>query len=442
MKLPGDGHDHQDLSRALWHASTTEANTAAPPLTGAVRTDVAIVGAGYTGLSAALHLAERGVNVRVLEAKEPGWGASGRNGGQVIAGLKYEPEYLEQHFGDAGARMAELSGSAPDFLFSLVRRFEIQCDAAASGWIQPATNSKNLATVTARAKAWEKRGVKVTRLDKQQIGELIGTDFYVGGWIDPRGGSVQPLSLARGLARAAIQKGAQVHGHSPVTNLMRDGKQWRLTTQNGGIVVADTVFLCTNAYTTNELWKGLAQSIIPVRAFQVATAPLSDNVRRTVFSHGYLASSDAKRMLTYTRVDRDGRVVMGGRGAFDHKPHSEIFGKLRADVQTRFFPQVGEPRWDYAWSGWIAMTADHLPHLNELAPGLYAGLGYNGRGVALACVMGKQLADRATEANAGKTGWPAAEMKTLPFHAFRQPALRTIRSWWRFRDNLDKRLYG
>lgn len=439
MKLPGDGHDHQDLSRSLWHASATEANPAAPPLTGAVRADVAIVGAGFTGLSAALHLAERGVNVRVLEAKEPGWGASGRNGGQVIAGLKYEPDYLEQHFGDAGARMAELSGGAPDFLFSLVRRFDIKCDANDSGWIQPATTKKNLAAVIARATAWEKRGIKVTLLDRKQIGDLIGTDFYTGGWIDSRGGSVQPLSLSRGLARAAIQKGAQVHGHSPVISLLRDGKQWRLTTQNGGIVVADAVFLCTNAYTT-DLWKGLAQSIIPVRAFQVATAPLGDNIRRTVFPHGYIASSDAKRMLTYTRLDRDGRIVMGGRGAFDHKLHPEIHTQLREDVQKRFFPQVGEPRWDYAWSGWIAMTADHLPHLNELAPGLYAGLGYNGRGVALACVMGKQLSDRVTEADAAKTGWPSVRMKPLPLHAFRGPALRTIRAWWRFRDQLDKRL--
>lgn len=359
MKLPGDGHDHQDLSRSLWHASATEANPAAPPLTGAVRADVAIVGAGYTGLSAALHLAERGVNVRVLEAKEPGWGASGRNGGQVIAGLKYEPDYLEQHFGDGGARMAALSSGAPDFLFSLVRRFDIKCDANESGWIQPATTKRTLEAVTARAKGWEKRGVKVTLLDRAQVSSLVGTDFYVGGWIDSRGGSVQPLSLSRGLARAAIQAGAQVHGHSPVVSLLRDGKQWRLTTQNGGTVVADTVFLCTNAYTT-DLWRGLAQSVIPVRAFQVATAPLGDNVRRTIFPKGHI-SSDAKRMLTYTRLDRDGRLVMGGRGTFDHKLHPEIHAKLREDVQKRFFPQAGEPRWDYAWSGWIAMTADPFP---------------------------------------------------------------------------------
>ncbi len=428
-------NDHQDLSHSLWAATATEPRPDTPALAGTARADVAIIGGGYTGLSAALHLAENGTKVTVLEAKEPGWGASGRNGGQVIPGLKYDPDEIEALYGkETGSRMVALSGGAADVLFSLVERHAIRCDANRSGWIQPAYAERGLSIVRSRAEQWARRGAKVELLDRAQVADLVGAETYRGGWLDKRGGHVQPLSLARGLARAAQNAGAAIHGDSPVTRLERRRTAWRLATQAGAIE-ADTVLLCTNGYTT-DLWPGLSRSIVPVRPFQAASAPLGENLRRSIFARGHVAS-DTKRLLSYYRLDRDGRLLMGGRGAIDHGRHPELHAQLRSDVH-RLFPQAGEPQWAFQWSGWIAMTADHLPHLHALAPGLYAGLGYQGRGVAMALVMGRELAQRALHGDAPRDGWPLTPLRPLPFHGMRGPVLRGIRAYWRMRDSLER----
>jgi glycine/D-amino acid oxidase-like deaminating enzyme len=426
-------HAHQDLRASLW-AATAIAAPPAPALRANTRADIAVVGAGYTGLSAALHAAERGAKVVVLEAKEPGWGASGRNGGQVIAGIKIDPDAMDASFGrERGAIVRNLSGGAPDTLFALIKRHAIDCEANQSGWIQPAYGQAGLRAVEARAAEWARHGVAVRLLDRSQVGELVGTDAYAGGWLDPRGGSVQPLSLARGLAKAAQTLGAAIHGDTRVIGIARDGASWVLTTAQGATLAAPQVILATNGY-TDDLWPGLRRSIIPVRPFQVASAPLGENVRRTIYPQGHVGS-DTKRMLSYYRLDSTGRLLMGGRGSVGHGRRAVIHAQLRADVK-RFFPHLGELRWDYAWSGWVALTKDHVPHIHELAPGVHAGLGYQGRGLALGVVFGRELARRALEAKV-EDGWPLAPMEPLPFHAWRKPVLHGIRAYYRFRDKLD-----
>ncbi len=426
--------DHQDLHASLW-AETAIAAPPAPPLRGAVRADVAIVGGGYTGLSAALHAAERGAKAVVLEAKEPGWGASGRNGGQVIAGLKLDPDSMDAQFGtERGAIVRRLSGGAPDYLFGLIKRHQIDCDASQSGWIQPAYGQASLRAVEARATQWAKHGVGARLLDRAQVAEMVGTDAYHGGWLDPRGGSVQPLSLVRGLAKAALAAGAAIHGETRIVRIERHGNAWFLSTADGASVEAPNVILATNGY-TDDLWPGLRRSIVPVRPFQVASAPLGENVRRTIYPQGHVGS-DTKRMLSYYRIDRTGRILMGGRGSVGHGRRAFVHAQLRADVR-RFFPHLGELRWDYAWSGWVALTKDHLPHIHELAPGVHAGLGYQGRGLALGVVFGRELARRALESRVDD-GWPLAPMAPLPFHAWRKPVLQGIRVYYRLRDRLDR----
>ncbi|MFO0997318.1 MAG: FAD-binding oxidoreductase [Alphaproteobacteria bacterium] len=426
--------DEEALSSSLWAATATEPPIDAPPLDGTARADVAVVGAGYTGLAAALHLAQAGAAVRVIESREVGWGGSGRNFGQVIPGLKYDPDEIELRFGpELGARLIALAGGAADELFALVRRHGILCDAAQSGWIQPAHGARGLAIARGRVEQWAKRGADVEFLDRARAAALLGTESYAGGWLDRRGGQVQPLSLARGLARAAKEAGALIHGRSPVTRLERQGARWRVATAKAA-VEADTVILATNAYTT-RLWPGLRQSLIPVRPFVAASAPLGENVRRTILPQGH-AASDSKRLLSYFRLDAQGRFLMGGRGALDHRAHSHLFDGLAADAR-RFFPQLGRVEWAYRWSGWLAMTADHMPHLHALAPGLYAGLGYQGRGLALALVFGRELARRALHGDTIRDGWPVTPLRPLPFHALRGPALRGIRLYWRLCDRLD-----
>jgi glycine/D-amino acid oxidase-like deaminating enzyme len=251
--------------------------------------------------------------------------------------------------------------------------------------------------------------------------------------LDRRGGALQPLSYARGLAQAALTAGAAIHGGSPALAILRQGTAWRVTAP-AGAVTAETVLICTNGYTGN-LWPGLKQSLVPVNSFQVATRPLSDNIRRSVLPEG-LPVSDTRRLLRYFRLDPSGRLLMGGRGSTDDASGSTGFKRLRRLVAS-MFPQIGMAEWDFAWSGKVALTADHLPHIHEPAPGIKIGLGYNGRGVAMASRMGKLLADRTLGAPADEFGFPVTSIRPLPLWSLRRPVLSTLIGWYRLRDLMD-----
>jgi glycine/D-amino acid oxidase-like deaminating enzyme len=420
--------------RSLWAATAEEAAPNAPPLKGAVKADVAIVGGGFTGLSAALHLAEKGAQVRVLEAEEPGFGASGRNGGQVIPGLKYEPDELVAMFGlERGERIVEIAGGAADFAFDLIQRHGIRCAPTRNGWIQGVHTPSKLDLVRRRLAQWELRGAPVRFLDRAEIAELTGTNAYCGGFFDGRGGMIQPLSYARGLSRAAIAAGTQIHGRSPALRMVREQSSWRVETPEGA-VNARQVLICTNGY-TDDFFSGLKRSIVTANSFQVATRPLSNNLRATILPGGQPVS-DTRRLLRYFRLDPEGRLLMGGRGSFDGENRPDRYERLRRAAQ-RLYPQLGEPDWEFFWSGKIALTADHLPHIHEPKPGVLAGLGYNGRGVAMASRMGKLLADYVSGASAETLGLPITRIKPLPFWSLRKPVLGVLINWYRLRDWLD-----
>jgi glycine/D-amino acid oxidase-like deaminating enzyme len=416
--------------------ATAEPGPECLQLSGDRRADVAVVGAGFTGLSAALHLAERGADVVVLDAEEPGWGASGRNGGQVIPGLKDDPDELERRFGaETGRRMWQLAGGAADFVFALIARHKISCHAQQCGWISAAPDTRGIETLRPRVEQWQRRGAPVELLDRGRIAELTGTTRYVGGLLDRRAGTVQPLAYARGLCRAAQKAGAAIHGDSPVTRIESRDAAWRVSTR-AGAVTARAVVLATNGY-TDDLWPGLRRTVLPVQSYQIATSPLPDEVRRAVLPGGQ-AVSDLRRLLLYFRLDPEGRLVMGGRGALTDAENPALFERLARAV-TRLFPQVGTPVFEHRWSGRVALTADHLPHLHEPARGLLIGLGYNGRGMAMATVMGKLLADRALGAAPSEVGWPIVPEAPIPFHAWRLPAMALVVGYKRVRDWLDDR---
>ncbi|MGE0149200.1 MAG: NAD(P)/FAD-dependent oxidoreductase, partial [Parvibaculaceae bacterium] len=224
------------LPASLWAATASPAPDY-QRVAGAERCDVAVVGAGFTGLSAALHLARRGRSVVVLDAAEPGWGASGRNGGQVIAGLKLNPDDLAEAFGpQMGGRVTQAMGSAADLVFSLIDHHRIDCAARRSGWIQAAHGRKPYEDlVVPRCRQWQAAGVAARLLDRAGLAELIGSApaAYHGGWLDPRGGTLQPLSYARGLARAAIAEGARVCAGSAAESLRRAGDRWTVRLAHG-----------------------------------------------------------------------------------------------------------------------------------------------------------------------------------------------------------------
>jgi glycine/D-amino acid oxidase-like deaminating enzyme len=414
---------------SVWPA-TAIAAPRAEALRGDRRADVAVIGGGYAGLSAALHLAESGADVVLLEAGEIGQGASGRNNGQVIPGFKYDPDELAAKLGEAGERMAAWGGKLGDLVFALIEKHGIDCAPRRAGWLQLAHSLGMARVVERRAAQWRGRGVDADFLDRSATAKILGTDCYHGAWIDRRAGSVQPLSYARGLAAAAMRAGARLFVHSPAQELEKAGRGWRVATDRGS-VTADAVLVATNAY-TGDLWPGLKRSFIPAHSIQSATAPLDASLRRSILPRGEVAS-DTQRIIFYYRLDPSGRFIIGGRGSFGETNPPLLFRYIER-AASRFFPFLRQPRWEYRWGGKIAMTTDSMPRLHALAPGVFAALGCNGRGVALATGMGKLLADLARGAAAADISLPMTELRQIPLFEFRRPALAAIAHYYRLRD--------
>ncbi|WP_022729361.1 NAD(P)/FAD-dependent oxidoreductase [Fodinicurvata sediminis] len=420
------------LANSTWTA-TSNPTPDTPPLSEDLQCDVTVVGGGFTGLSTAIHLAEKGVSVTVLEAEHPGWGASGRNGGQVIPGLKEDPDTIEALFGrEMGGRMVQLAGRAPDLVFDLIEKYGIECGAVREGWIQSAHNSDAIKACQERAEQWQRRGADIEPLSKQLVYELLGSEAYHGGLIDRRGGGVHPLNYTLGLARAAISQGVRLFGQSRVISLDRQSDGFLIRTSLGS-VRSGKVVLATNAYTP-ALTGRLRRSVVPACSVQVATAPLSENVRRSILPYGQVAS-DTRKLLVYYRLDQDGRFLIGGRGAYGDGGIKAQMARLR-NRACHLYPQLGEPEWEHQWGGFVAMTKDHFPHLHEIEPGLIAGLGFNGRGVAMATAMGRVLADKASGTANEDLNFPITPVRTIPFYFLRKPAVSALAAWYALVDRV------
>jgi glycine/D-amino acid oxidase-like deaminating enzyme len=400
--------------RSLWSA-TAPPIPALTPLRQAVRAQIAVVGAGYTGLSAALHLAEAGRDVIVLDALDLGDGASGRNGGQVIPGLKFDPDTLEELFGAAvGMRLVATVAAGPDLVFDLIRKHGIACDAVRSGWLQLATSERTLTPIRTRVSQWKARGAAIENLSPEDAARLTGTQRYYGGLIDRRGGTVQPLAYVRGLASAAQRAGVHLFTHSAATKLERSGREWCIRTRDGSVSCGQVVF-ATNAY-SDKFVEPLQRTIVPVPSLQVATTPLPAELGRSILPEGQ-SVSDTWRLLRYFRKDAQGRLIMGSRGVFGDVPPARA-ATLHYRAVREIYPQLEGVSFDYHWSGFVAMTPDHLPHLHEVAPGIVAGLGYNGRGVAMATMMGTLLARLLLGEDADNLGFPATAVRPIRLHRF------------------------
>jgi glycine/D-amino acid oxidase-like deaminating enzyme len=394
---------------------------------------VAIIGGGFAGLSSALHLAERGVDTIVLEAQQPGWGASGNNGGQLNPGLKLDPDTIESTFGaDLGRRMIAFAYDMPTFTLDLIRRLGIACEARQNGTLRAAYRESNAAAIEATAAQCLRRGMPVSVLDRSAVGEATGTDRYVRAMLDPRGGDLQPLSYARGLARAAIAAGAAVHGQTPAVSLRREAGRWRIETPRA-VVRAEKVLIATNGF-TDDLWPGLRQTIVPVFSSIAATEPLPADVARQIMpTRSVLYESG--HITVYYRVDAANRLLMGGRGPMQWIKDPSAVGYLTR-YAARLWPALRGVRWTHGWNSRLAITADHYPHVHEPASGALIYLGCNGRGVALATAMGKQLAKRLIEGKAGEIDMPVTIPKPIRFHAWWPVAVKSVVLYGRIRDRL------
>ena len=401
--------------RPLWDC-TAGPPLHAPPLRESIDRDVVIVGAGILGLSTALHLAEAGLRVCVLDAQQPAWGASGRNGGQVIPGIKHDPEKILSLYGqELGQPLLRMVATAADAVFDLVDRYRIDCDAVRSGWIQPAHSEHALEGVLDRARQWIDYGARAEILDRHALAAALGTDHFQGGWIDYRAGSIQPLRYTRGLQKVAMDAGVDIHGDTPVTALEREGNRWIARTGPGSTVRADHALIATNGY-TDGLWPDLKRTVIAANSFIVATPPLDDRIGGNILPTGAVAS-DSRRLLLYFRRDAEGRFILGGRGHFADPTSERDWDHLVRGARL-LYPQLKNQDFPYRWGGRIALTRDFTPHMHRPAPNLRIMVGFNGRGVALAKQMGRYLA---REIAAGEpVPFPITPLKPIPFHGLKR----------------------
>lgn len=383
----------------LWSVTAAEGDPS-EPLDGDARCDVAIIGGGYTGLAAAIALAKGGASVRVLEGGHPGWGGSGRNSGAVIRGFKNSRSALIRTYGEErGRAMADFGATTTQAVFDHIAAYDIDCDLKRTGWILPSHNAAGMRRVEERVRTWSADGIGgLELLSPTELRRLLGTDAYIGGMIDRECASLNPLSYARGLARAAIGLGARVHRETPATGLEHTADGWRITTPRG-VVSAASVIVTTDAY-SRGLVSAVDASYVSVHTFIVATARLPEAIAATILPEEQ-AVSDSRRILNYWHKTPDGRVLFGTRGNLDGPRSADDFAHVEA-AMVSVYPQLRGQPIEFRWAGRVGLTADFMPHVSRSPEGLWTAHGYCGRGVAMATAYGRMmgeavLADRAPE---------------------------------------------
>ena len=389
--------------------------TAAPdlqPLGGARGFDVLVVGGGLTGCRTALGLADAGVSVGLVDARNVGWGASGRSGGQCNPIWRKTPDALKQILGQRhGENLIRTTLTAADDLFGDIRKYEVDCDGVQAGWVQAAHTRKAVADMSRLGAAWAAAGADIAVLEGDAVAAASGSPAYRWALKHRAGGHVHPLSLTRGYAKAAMARGAEMFRDTPVTGLERVGGKWQAMTPQGTIT-ADTVVLTTNAY-TDGLWPGLRQTFHPLVSVSLATAPLSAEQQQTVLPGG-VTISDSRLAIYYSRYDRDKRLIFGCVGSTDYAD-ALSFARLRGGLRT-VFPQIADIPIERKWAGRIAVTPEMMPHLHEPAPGILAGLGFSGRGIAMTSVMGRTLSAKILGRDEKDLPFPVLPITPLPMH--------------------------
>ncbi|MGC9419140.1 MAG: NAD(P)/FAD-dependent oxidoreductase [Rhodovulum sp.] len=423
-----------DFPPSIW-ADTAPARTAAPPLTGPAEADAVVIGAGFTGLSAALHLAREGRDVVLIEGKAVGWGASGRNNGQVIPTLTAaEPDAWVARFGETGDRFARLIGGSAGLLFDIVRREGLDAEAEQTGWFQPAHSPGRVRLSKARVEAWTRFGLEVEFKDAAQTADLLGTDFWHGGMLAPSGGHINPLALARELAGAVERHGGRIFERTPATWIEREGAEWVVTTP-GGTVRARALILATNAYTgqlSKSLAPRLAKSFIPVHSWQMATEPVGANLRRKILP-GRQAVSDTRGDLRFFRYDARNRLITGAAIIAGVNDAERARAKAARNLGEAF-PELGEPKMTHVWSGYLSMNWDRFPRVHQLGQDGWAWVGCNGRGVALGTALGREMARAVAGEDPRGLALPVTEPQVFPYHGLLTRTAPAYLAWLRRKD--------
>lgn len=381
----GDSNEHT----SSYYAATANVVTNFARLQGEHRCDVVVVGGGFTGVSATLHLAERGYDVVLLEANRIGWGASGRNGGQLIDGF-VEEDKIKRRLGEDAAKVAYKMGlECRDIVVERVEKYSIDCDLK-FGYLDLALRSSEMRELEASAEAKDRAGYphEVHLVPQRNLHEYIGSDRYVGGLVNMGNGHLHPLNLCIGEALAAVDLGASIFERSAVTRI-HNGVAPRVETANG-VVHARKILLAGNAY-LGRTEPTLAGAVIPAGSYVIATEPLTDELAIELLPRD-MACCDQRAALDYYRLSADRRLLFGGLCNYSGRTPKSITASLRPKMST-VFPQLADARIDYEWGGNIAISINRVPQLGRIMNNTYYAQGYSGHGVAPTHLAGKILAD-------------------------------------------------
>ena len=394
---------------SIWNTTAVETE---PSQNSAVegQVDVAIVGGGFTGLSTALHCVEKGLSCHVLEASQIGFGGSGRNVGLVNAAAWLPPQDVRKILGeDDGDRFISHFSRAPDYVFSLIEKYQIQCNATQTGTFHAADGPVGFADLVSRKAEWDRLGEPVDLLSRDEAESYIGSSAFYGALLDRRAGTINPMGYCRGLARVAIAAGALISIGARAKKLQQETGLWRVTT-NKGTLMARHVVLGTNAY-TDDLWPGLKYSFTKINYFQLATRPLGDRIKHILPQQQGLW--DTGKIMFSLRRDDSKRLIIGSMGNVMGNQSGGVSHRWAQKKLAHLFPKLGRVDFEEAWQGQIAMTPDHLPHIHKLADNLYSPIGYNGRGITTGTVFGQALADLLTGDSEKKLPVPLLTMRRV-----------------------------
>ena len=371
-----------------YYAATVNDVTDFSPLRGDQSADVCVIGAGFTGVATALNLVERGYNVHVVEANRVGWGASGRNGGQIISGISGERRIAKKLDQDVEDVFGELRWAGHDIIRQRVEQYGIECDLK-FGYLGVAIKGRHVRDLEADFERLQKANFpyKINLLDGNETSELIGTDAYVGALLNMANGHLHPLNLCIGEARAAESLGACIYEQSPVLDIIK-GDKAKVVTQHGS-VTADTVVIAGNAY--HELDRKLRGMMFPVNSFIIATEPLTEELVQSINPQD-LAVCDPNFAVQYFRLSADKRMLFGGRcDYFGDDP--EVIKKMQYPKLLKIYPQLAGTSIDYTWSGTIGVTINRVPQLGRVSPNIFYCQGYSGHGVNVTHIAGQIMAD-------------------------------------------------
>ena len=378
----------QEHTNSYYAASVNEV-TDYPMLEGAQSADICVVGAGFTGVATALTLAERGYSVAVVEANRVGWGASGRNGGQIINGFKALTKLREKHGESVADMVWDLRWRGNDIIHERVEKYGIECDLK-NGYVEVATKPRQVSWLDEYATERQSHNFpyKYEVWDREQTRAMLGTDAYFGGFICYRDGHLHPLNLCIGEARAAVELGVQVFEQSPVTGI-EHGDRPRVKTETG-YVEADAVVLAGNAYSQLEP-KHLSNLIFPAGSYIIGTEPLSEDVANEINPQD-VAVCDVNNVVDYYRLSADKRLLFGGACNYSGRDPSDIKSYILPRM-LKIYPQLKGVRIDYEWGGKIGVVLNRVPAVGRINKNVYYCQGYSGHGVCATHIMSEVVSD-------------------------------------------------